>query len=435
MALGGGTFLNQNKVLPGAYVNFVSAARASSQLSDRGYVAMPLELDWGPDGEVFVVESADFQKASQKIFGYAYTHEKLKGLRDLFQNARTLYAYRLNSGVKAQNTYATAKYSGTRGNDIKIVISVNVDTPAAFDVKTLLDNSEVDAQTVTTADQLASNDFVVFKSGAALAATAGLALTGGTNKASISGSDYQAFLDKIESYSFNVIGCLSTESTICNLIAAFTKRLRDENGIKFQAVLYRTAADHEGVISVENQTTDNGWPASSAVYWATGTAAGCAVNKSNTNKVYNGEFSIVANHKQSELEAGIKAGKLMFHKVGDEVRVLEDINSLVGFTAEKGSDFASNQTIRVLDQIGNDIAALFNSKYLGNIPNDEAGRISLWNDIVKHHQDLQKIRAIEEFAAEDVTVAKGETKKSVVVTDYVTPTNAMAQLYMAVIVA
>lgn len=90
-------------------------------------------------------------------------------------------------------------------------------------------------------------------------------------------------------------------------------------------------------------------------------------------------------------------------------------------TDEKSSDFSSNQTIRVLDQIANDIAVLFGKKYLGKVPNDAAGRISLWNDIVKHHTELQDIRAIENFSGENVTVEKGDTKKSVVVTDYVTP--------------
>ena len=49
--------------------------------------------------------------------------KKLKGLRDLFKNIKTLYAYRLTSGgVKATNTFATAKLGGLRGNDLKIVI-------------------------------------------------------------------------------------------------------------------------------------------------------------------------------------------------------------------------------------------------------------------------------------------------------------------------
>ena len=47
---GGGTFLTQNKVLPGAYINFVSASRATVNISDRGFAAIATELDWGVDG-------------------------------------------------------------------------------------------------------------------------------------------------------------------------------------------------------------------------------------------------------------------------------------------------------------------------------------------------------------------------------------------------
>ena len=92
MALGGGSFTTQNKELPGAYINFVSAASASAALSDRGIATMPLELDWGKEREVFEVTSGDFQKNSLKIFGYAYDNPKMKGLRDLFIGAKTLYA-------------------------------------------------------------------------------------------------------------------------------------------------------------------------------------------------------------------------------------------------------------------------------------------------------------------------------------------------------
>ena len=117
------------------------------------------------------------------------------------------------------------------------------------------------------------------------------------------------------------------------------------------------------------------------------------------------------------------------------MRVLQDINSLVTISDTKGDVFKDNQTIRVIDQIANDLAVLFKNKYLGTVPNDAAGRISLWTDIVKHHEQLQNIRAIENFADTDVTVSQGDTKKAVVVTDVVTVVNAMAQLYMTVTVA
>ncbi|MFO1444080.1 phage tail sheath family protein [Bacillus sp. Bva_UNVM-123] len=433
MALGGGTFTSQNKVLPGAYINFISAKRASSALSERGTAALALELDWGIEGEVFTVKVEDFEKHSLKLFGYSFDHEKLTGLRDLFKNIHTAYLYMLNKGVKASNTFATALYSGARGNDLKIVIATNVDDTKKFDVMTLLGTEVIDSQTVTEMGELKANVFVTWKADAILAPTAGTPLTGGTNGEQPTGLEYQEFLDKIESYHFNTLGCLAIDPVISALFVAFTKRMREKVGAKFQTVVYRSAANYEGVISVENKVV-NADP-QSLVYWVTGASAGCAVNKSNTNKRYDGEFTVDVDYTQTALEDALKAGKFIFHKVGDEVRVLEDINTLVSFTEEKNDDFNSNQTIRVLDQIANDIAVLFNNKYLGNIPNNESGRISLWNDIVKHHQELETLQAIENFTPEDVVVEKGTGKKSVVVSDSITVVNAMSQLYMTVTVA
>lgn len=434
MALGGGIYTTQNKTLPGAYINFVSASKASASLSDRGVAAMGLELDWGAEGKVFEVTNGDFQKDSVKLFGYEYTHEKMKGLRDLFLNAKTLYAYRLNGGgTKAGNDFAAAKYSGVRGNDLKVIIQKNIDDESKFDIKTLLDAVMMDIQTVGTAAELVDNDFLIWKKDAALAVTASTPLTGGTN-GTVDGAAHQTFLDKLESCSFNTLGAAVTEEAIKGLYGAFTKRMRDELGIKFQTVLFRAPADHEGIINLENGV-EGDKESPSLVYWLTGAEAGCTVNGSLTNSKYNGEYIPDVEYTQSELEAYIKAGRFLLHRVGNEYRVLTDINCFVSVSPERSSDFASNQTVRVLDQIANDIAALFHDRYLGKIPNDAAGRISLWNDIVKQHQQLQEIRAIESFDPAAVQVGQGDSKKSVVVVDYVTPTNAMEQLYMTVIVS
>lgn len=437
MALGGGIFLTQNKKLNGVYMNFISAARATVNLGDRGYVALPVELDWGVDGEVFTVTQADLQKNSRTIFGYDYTDEKLRGIRDLFKNIHTAYFYKLiKNGVAASNTLGSAKYKGLRGNDLKTVVTVNVDDPTKMDVLTYIGTSLVDSQTVLpNTDNLVATDYVVWKENVIIAESAGIPFTLGSNGDPVEGAEHQEALDALEPYSFNAIGCLSTVDVVKSLYSEFTKRLRDQVGVKFQLVLHKKpAVDHEGVISVKNDVTD-AENIASAVYWATGATAGCAINKSNTNKKYDGEFTIDTKFSQPQLEAAIDDGEFVFHKVGDEVRVLDDINTFTTFTEDKNSDFSSNQTIRVLDQIANDIAILFNTKYLGRMPNDRGGQISLWNDITSHHQELQRLRAIEDFKPDDVIVEKGETKKSVVVSDLVTPVNAMAQLYMTVTVA
>lgn len=435
MANGGGTYLTHNKVIPGAYINFVSAARASVNISDRGFAAIGVELDWGPEDSIFVVENSDFQTETMKIFGYDYTHEKMQCLRDLFMKAQTVYMYRLNGGgVKASNTYATAKYSGTRGNDISIIVRANIDEDSKKDVITMIGTSKVDSQTVSQASELVENDYVVFKEGT-LELTAGTKLTGGTNLSSVTGEQHQKFLDLLESYSFNVIGCSSNDEIIKKLYAQWTKRMREEVGIKFQCVVYNLASDYEGVINLKNKVLDAGAAENALVFWLTGAEASCAVNATLTNTKYDGEFNIDTKFTQSELAAGIKAGQLLFHNNGGEPYVLTDINSLTTTTVEKNEDFQSNQVIRVLDQIGNDIALLFNKRHLGKTRNKESGREALWKDIVAHHQELERIEALENFDPKAVTVEKGPTKKSVIVTDPVTPVACMEILYMTVVVS
>lgn len=431
--LGGGTFTVQNKLLPGAYINFVSAAGSTSALSDRGIVAVPLVMDWGPEKTVVEMTAEEFSRDTRRALGYTHDEEALRDLREVFCHATKCLIYRLNTGVKAQNDLAEAKYSGTRGNAIKIVVAANADSEEKFDVSTLLDNREVDKQTVAGIGALADNDYVVWKKEGTLEATAGKPLSGGTDGEAVDGEDHSAFLDAMETCTFNVLCCPVTDDSTKALYVAFTKRLRDEAGIKFQTVVYRkNDADYEGVISVENKAVEQ---EQGLVYWTAGAEAACAINKTNDNMVYDGEYTVDVAYTQQQLEDAISAGKFIFHRVSGQVRVLLDINTLTTYTEEKKEDFGSNQTVRVLDQIGNDIAVMFNTQFFGKMPNDASGRISLWNSITTYVKQLAEIRAIEAVEAETVTVSPGENKRAVVVELPVTPINCMAQLYMTVVVA
>lgn len=434
MALGGGTFTSQNKKLPGTYINFVSAASASAALSDRGVATMPLELDWGTEGKVFEVTSEDYSKNSQKIFGYTADNAKMQGLNDLFIGANKLYAYRLNTGgVKASNEYAQALYSGVRGNDIRIVIQENADSGDMYDVMTYIGTEKVDEQTVSKAAELTANDYVTFKE-KELSVTAGVPLAGGTN-GTVDGASHQAYINKIEPYSFNTMGVVTSDDSTKRLYAAFVKRMREEVGVKFQLVLHNYSADYMGVINVKNKVTDEGWAEGSLVYWVTGAQSGCAVNKSCQNKRYDGAFTVDTDYTQNDLKTAIADGEFVLHNVSGDVRVLEDINSMVSVSDTQGDVFKDNQTVRVIDQIGNDDAVLFNTKYLGVVPNNASGRVSLWADLVKIRQQLLELGAIENFTDTDVTVEQGDNRKSVVVTGSIQVVNAMSKVYMTITVA
>lgn len=242
-------------------------------------------------------------------------------------------------------------------------------------------------------------------------------------------------VDALEPYDFNILCAYTNVASDVTAYISAVKSWRDEMGKKCQVVVYnQTTPDHEGVINVVSTVSDETADAHSLVAWVSGAEAGCNVNASCTNMLYDGEYTVVTDKTQAQLEECINKGQVAFHLVYGDVRLLEDVNSLTSTTADKGDDFKSNQTIRVIDQIANDIAKLFNTKYLGRIQNNESGRVSLWGDIVKHHRELESLGAIENFDATLITVEKGNTKKSVVVNDVITVVNSMAQLYMTVVV-
>lgn len=450
MALGGGTFLFHNKVLPGAYINFVSKTRPYAEVADRGYGAMMLSFDWGPSGEVFRVDVDEFQKNCQDYFGYDFGHPKMKGLRDLFKHLKTGQFYRLNSdGEKASNDYGKAKYAGIRGNDLGVSVQSDPDATSAFIVTTYITTNDVrkvvDKQTaVAKAADLVDNAYVEFKKNANLVATAYTAFTGGTNGSVVTSKNYQDGLEFLEPYYFNILGYVGSDETIKNLLIAFTSRVRNFTGAKCQLVCHgKKGVNNEGIISILNTVTDQGEDPTSAVYWTVGSEASCNINESLSNRRYDGEFTINTKYKQFELEQAIKDGMFMFHNVSDpvggnvqgEVRVLKDINTFTEFTKEKNQDFALNQCIRVLDNWAIDAGRTFNKGYLGKVQNDADGRRALWGDLVYLGEQYQRVRAIQNFDDKDIEIpTQGDNKEDVIVNVNIQPTVAMEKLYMTVIV-
>lgn len=269
-----------------------------------------------------------------------------------------------------------------------------------------------------------------------------LMLSGGSD-GEITTDAHDRFLGAIEECSFNTLCCpvygedTASKTTIRQYVS-FTKRMRDDVGAYFQLVAHRPeTADHEGVIGLWNDVTvgdSNVLNAASLTYWLTGAEAGCNVNETLTNTKYDGELSFEVDSKESVLQEHIEKGHLVFHRSLGDIVVLTDINSLVTLKEEFGQDFQSNQSMRACDQISNDVTAQFVKRYLGIVQNDKIGRGTLWNDVVEYLRELERLRVIEDFTAEEVKCERGKTKKSVLLTINVNILNAMEKLYMAIIV-
>ncbi len=427
MALGGGTYLVQNKVLPGTYINFVSKATAMGSLGERGTLCVGMEMDWG-SSEMMTIESAEFQTGIKAILGYDYLDDAMLPFREMFAGAETLKLYRLNGGTKASVTLGdlvvTALYGGSRGNDLQVAVSENVDEDGNFDVCTYLDGTLVDEQTAADISGLVASGYVTFSGSGDLAVAAAASLTGGTTTET-TGSGYTDFLAAAEAEEFQVLAYAGDDDTTKKLFVNFTKRLRDDEGIKFVTVLYDyTDADYEGVISVS--------PSADLVYWVAGMEAGAEVNESLTNTLYSGEYVVDCKDTKSNYGKRLEAGELVFYADGTDVRILRDINTFTSYESTKNSDFSSNRVVRVLDSIGNDVARIFSSYYLGKQTNNANGRNLLKAEIIAYHEQLLSLEAIENFTSDDIVVEAGDEKQDVVVYESVQPTDAMEKLYMRV---
>lgn len=436
MPIGGGTFTLQNKVLPGAYINTV-ATGGGVTTGTRGVATLPLVLKWGEEGKNIRMDAGDFAKNALTVFGYDATSPELLLIREAFKRAKTLLIYRVNTGgTKATKTVggitATAKYPGTRGNDIKVAVLTNPD--GGIDVVTYLDGVEMDNQTVTAISGLAANDYVVFSGTGDISAAAAAALTGGTD-GTASGTTYSAYLTAVEVENFNVIGYPGDDTNTKALFVSFVKRLREDEGKKIVCVLAEQAADYEGVINVKNGVIlEDGTTltAAQAVAWVTGASAAAEMNQSLTNTAYDGAVDAATKYTKSQYEAAVKAGEFVFYGENQKARVLTDINSLTTFTSAKTSDFTSNRLIRVLDSWANDVARIFGASYIGLITNNDTGRQLFKADLVSLALQYQQIEAISNFDSADITIEQGNGKRDVVVNCQLQPNDSMEKLYMTV---
>jgi len=437
--MAGGIWTTQNKVRPGAYINFKSAAQALGTVGDRGIVSLPLTLPWGPSKQIVTIEAGDDVSVT---LGYPITDATLLLVRETLKRAKTLLLYRLNIGTKAAvvagNLTATAKHGGTRGNALSIRIAVNVDNSSLFDVGTLLSGAEVDKQTVANIGALNANDWIIWSGTGTLAANAGAPLVGGAD-GTTTAQDYLDYLAAVEVLDVNTIGLPSTDAATKAVFVSFAKRLRDDEGKKIQVVLenYPTA-DYEGVISVKNGvilSDGTTLTAAQAVAWVAGATAGAAMNQSLTYQAYDDAVDVTPKYTNSQIIAALQAGEFLFTGSGGVAVVEQDINTFKSYTPEKGKAFAKNRTLRVLDGINNDFKQIFSDFYIGKVSNNADGRSLLKNEYVKYLESLQGIDAIQNFDSQlDLTVLPGADADAVLSELYVQPVDSMEKLYLTVTV-
>lgn len=441
--MAGGTFISQNKIRPGAYLNFKSVEIPISKIGSRGIVTFAMNLNWGAEGELIDIYSSELISGdSLAKVGLTAMDSDAKLLNLALSNAYLAKIYRVNKGgVKATTTLdgltVTAKYAGTFGNKIAILIKSVGDS--IFEVSTYADGFLVDTQKAAKIGDLKNNDYVVFSGTASTALTAASStlLENGTNgTVSNVSTNYTEYFKLLKTAQWQTLAIVQDATTVASTAATFIKQMREDEGKYVQLVLANSdSADYEGIINNVSSVKmdDVTITADEFNAYVAGITAGASVIESNTGKVVEGATSIVNPLTNDEIIAGLQAGKFILSLNQDgKVKVEKDINSLHTFTTEKTYTFSKNRVIRTLDEIGTSICSIWENTYLGKVSNNDAGRMLFKSSIINYLTELQNIGAIQEFDADAVEVIKGADIDSVIATISIKPVDSMEILYMTV---
>lgn len=437
--MAGGTFIAQNKIRPGAYLNFKSVGTPDVKVGARGIVTFATELDWGAEGKLIELYSSDMTSGdSLAKVGFTAFDKSSKLANLALSNAYLLKLYRLNKGgAKATTTIGdltvTAKYSGLFGNKIAMLIKDLKN--GLFEVSTYADGYAVDTQKAATIADLVSNDFVDFSGEGALTESASVLLKGGTN-GEYSNGNYTEYFGLLKTTQWQTLAIVQNADEVNSLAAQFIEEMRDAEGKYVQVVLANyDDANYEGIINnVSSVVMDNETiTVDEFNAYVAGITAGASLVQSNTGKVVEGATSIVNPLTNDEIIAALQEGKFVLSTNQDgNIKVEKDINSLHTFTADRSYTFSKNRVIRTLDEIGTSVCGIWENTYLGKVSNNDAGRTLFKSSIINYLTELQNLGAIQNFESDKVEVIAGGDIDSVIANVAIQPVDSMEILYMTI---
>ncbi len=424
------------RIRPGTYVNVDSNGSPTVAYPSRGSALIPLVNTWGPHAKLIKIEATNIS-AADALLGNSVRNILL--LSEAFKGAGTVLVYNLNKGENAKATkdtiVVTAKYPGTRGNDIKVTCKSVPENKYAITI--ILDTTTVEEFEVTSLDEAISIDseYVVFSGTGNLSDFTGAALTGGTS-GEITKADVTDMLDSVENENISAIAFPFTDSDMKAVAASKARYLRDSCGKSIQVVVADySEADYEGIINVTNSyALSDGTELTTAeatAYVAAITAAATEL-VSNTYKIVTGADLVIGKKSNEQAEAAIQSGEFFFTQQGDEVIVEYDINSLHTFTPTRSESFRKNKVIRVYDSVSDTIRGTFPPN---KFPNSSIGwdlMDGLCQTILQHYLDEGAIKDVD--LSNDMKVNRGDsTGDSVYFDARIHAVDAAEKLYFTVI--
>jgi hypothetical protein len=305
MSFGGSYNVTDPPQRGGVFVNVEVAALPKTRDVSRGVVAVVVQADWGPDNEIVEIgsESQGLAVYGSTSTAYFTITQALEGEgipgRD---GASTVLAYRIAGSAAAaadidlNNTDTdpaltiTAKYKGTRGNNLKVTVRENPGDATKNDILVLEGTSLRETYTETKADVQAFADAIntlsqfvaatVTEDGTALAAVTAQPLTGGDSGATLIAGDHTTAQAAFEAYggfdTFAVDNLPDDTDSVRTSYIEWVNRLNSEgklfhmvlggpaNEISSAAITRAVSHDSEYVVAITGDVTIDGVEYSSA---------------------------------------------------------------------------------------------------------------------------------------------------------------------------
>ena len=417
--------------LTGATINVYSEKTLAIEAGARGTAAIALPLDWYEEGQLLTLNADDaaFSKLGRAL-------DEVIEVREIMKRAAKALIYPLCSGgVRAtallgENLTATAAKQGARGNNLSVTVAKQGDL---WQIKTFVGSSVADSQLVADAAAFKANDFVTLSGEGDLAA-ATVTLSGGSDGA-VAGTAYDAFFEALKTEAFQTVAYTGDNTAIKQKLVDYVRRERDDEDKFIQACVGCFPADCEGIISFANGVVlvdGTRIDANMASAWVAGATAAASVNESLTYDSYDGADNVTEKLTRSQQLTYKNQGLGCFIFNNGKAKVESDINTLVTYTVQKQKDFAKNRVLRVIDGVCGDIKAVFDASFAGAEHNNAGGRNRFKASICDYMTALQAQNAIEEFEADDVTVAAGADKDTVVVSLRIKPVDSMEKANITV---
>lgn len=406
---------------PGSYTNFVARSQVAAPAPLLGTVAVTFTADWGPANEPVEVASLGEYLA---IFGDSTDTQGYSVVRQAFQGeglagrggAANLVALRvansdadfasatLENTSSANALTVTAKYKGTRGNDLSITVEANATDITKNDLVVLDGTVELerfahvsdDLAALAASVNLVSNwiTATVVADGTALDAVSATALTGGDDGSTLVNSDYTDAWELLETQRFSVYALADAiGSSLCAALAAWVAA-QNEAGKRFLVVVggalnetitdaVEDAAEYNnenvvriGVGSVEDEVLGTLSTAQLAPRVA-GIIAGRGETASVTFARLAG-VSIKVGATDSEILTALENGVVVVARDSNAeapVRLEKGITTYTSDTAEKPKAIYTNiKFVRTIHGLEMEITEFAEANVVGRLPVNDATR-------------------------------------------------------------